>query len=119
MGIFQTYGKVANEKGHKNESRILMSLQNENLPSWMTGISKTPDYFPNFDFVIQTDVGPLYLQVKSSRNGKLKFADKLGEKSKNIACVVIKSHDSEELIKNKVLSSVGELRKRFLQERNL
>lgn len=117
MGTFQTFGKLANKKGEENEDRVLETFKNAKVPDWFHNISKTIDSFPNIDFIIKTDVGPIYLQIKSSKEGKLKFKNKLGTKSKYIACVVVKRNDDGELIRTKVVSSVGELRKIFLKER--
>jgi hypothetical protein len=67
------------------------------------------------DVVIESDVGKLFVQVKSSRGGKAAFAEK--RRRARIAVVVARTADTQEALLRKVVAAVGEVRADIRKER--
>lgn len=88
--VSSVLGSLGNERGSKNESLVaeVLSGLKERWP-WVKGWSKATaeQDRKGIDFVVNTDVGDLYLQVKSSESGKRKFKDT--PRKSSILCVVV------------------------------
>ena len=127
--ILRVVGKEATDrKGFQNEERVIRSF-NESVvavPIWFRGIDWAPrnlDLDKGVDFVIQSDIGKLYLQVKSSELMANKFRRKQRRKhhrkNKYIAVVVIHESDTDNVICYKVISAVGRKRQKLLAQRSI
>lgn len=77
MSVHKALGRAANQRGETNEIRVLNVLQTEQ-PAWMfSARAATEDEdSKGVDIVVDTDVGKLFLQVKSSRTGVAKHKSK-------------------------------------------
>lgn len=116
--------RIAVERGRTTEERVFNAFQELDavLPDWFHSIehsTKKQDW-SGIDAVVQTDVGALYLQIKSSQSGKNKFQSqsRRHRHPKPIAVVVVSPADSNEMIRQKGCDALKELRERFLQERH-
>ena len=67
------------------------------------------------DVVVESDVGKLFVQVKSSRTGKAAFAER--RRRAHVAVVVVKSGDTLEEILRRVVGALAPKRKQYLEER--
>lgn len=120
MSIESSYGKIGYERGVKNETRVERALDDlgkrGTLPKWLQGYERATleDDSKGIDGWVNTDVGRIQLQVKSSR----KKAREFREAHPNIAVVVVRDNDDEALITNKVISAVGPLRREYLNKRS-
>lgn len=70
--------KVSNKKGAMAETRavrILTALASVKNPEWLLDARKAPPWLDarGVDVIATTDVGDLYLQIKSSRRGAKTF----------------------------------------------
>lgn len=69
-------GKIGNQRGLRNEQRFFKAIANfPEKPRWWLDVrEKTPEEDQKgIDAVVTTDVGKLFLQIKSSLRGKKKF----------------------------------------------
>lgn len=118
-------GKVGLERGHRLEQRIVEAFQNiqgkSEKPDWFQGIrlSNPNQDRKGIDVIVESDVGDLYLQIKSCSNGKIKFFKQRGHfrHKKPIAVVVAQYHESDEELRQRVVLAATELRETFLQKR--
>lgn len=117
MSVSKILGQLANAKGHNNEKKVVDACKN-NLPKWIKDIRHgTPEEDCNgIDVVVETDVGKIFLQIKSSKGGKLDFLNGK-HASKNILVIIVKEQDADATIRNKVLSIVGVARAKYLEDR--
>ena len=69
------------------------------------------------DVVIESDVGKLYVQVKSSRCDKAAFQERT--RRARVAIVVVHAGDSREALLRRVVGEVAKLRAEYLRERGL
>jgi hypothetical protein len=73
------------------------------------------EYHDGVDVVVESDVGKLLLQVKSSRTGKGAFAEH--RRRAHVAVVVAKSGDTLEEILRRVVGALAPVRRQYLTER--
>ena len=77
---------------------------NGNNPNWYNGISKatTEQDQRGIDFIVHTAFGNIFIQIKSSEVGAIKFLNKKQIKNKNfrIVVLVIKNYYDEENIRS-------------------
>jgi hypothetical protein len=68
-GITRALGQLANERGKRNELRMLAACLSEPRPKWLRDarLATREEDARGIDIVVTTDVGDVYLQVKSSR----------------------------------------------------
>lgn len=117
MNTSKILGQLSNEKGHNNELKVVNAVKNK-LPKWIRDIrlGTREEDSNGIDVVVETDVGKIFIQVKSSTLGKIDFMyGKHG--NKNIMVIIVKDRDDEFSIRNKVLSNVGAIRSRYLEIR--
>ena len=67
------------------------------------------------DVVVESDVGKLFLQVKSSRTGKSAFAQR--RRRAHVAVVVVRAGDTLEEILRRVVGALAPVRKQYRGER--
>lgn len=106
-------------KGEYNERRVRHVFDDAPMPPWLRElVPATPAQdAEGIDYVAHTDVGEIYVQIKSSRVGARCFRRKHGARARYIAIVLVRGHDSRETIRCRLLSQVGELRAFFRDKR--
>jgi hypothetical protein len=118
MSINETLGHAANERGAHNEGRVLEAV--ERLATeldWISGGRKGTEEedAAGVDVVVETDVGPLYLQVKSSKFGAGSFKEKR-RRPKWLGVVVVGSVNDRAL-RRRVTAALHPLRGRAKKKR--
>jgi hypothetical protein len=108
-------GKVALERGLANERRVLDACRLGERPEWMLRARQATrlEDRSGIDIVVQTDVGSLSIQVKSSLGGKAHFRRR---PLLNVGLVVVGDGDSPQALLNKVVSELGPIRADHLRE---
>jgi hypothetical protein len=110
-------GKLGSERGRANEHHALEACLLPTRPAWMTSAraaTRAEDH-DGIDVVVESDVGKLFVQVKSSRTGKAAFAAR--RRRAHVAVVVVKSGDTLEEILRRVVGALGPVRRQYLTER--
>ena len=115
--VSQQFGRIATERGRANEKRALDACVLPARPAWMQSVrmaSREEDR-DGIDLVIDSDVGKLYVQVKSSRGGKMAFLQR--RRRARVAVVVVSATDSPEAIQRRIVGEVGKIRAEFIKQR--
>ena len=109
MSVQRTLGKIGNERGKENEETTLAALQ-EGMPHWLYSarLATAKEDAAGIDIIADSDVGPLYLQVKSSRRGVMEHR----QKGRRKLIGVIRCHAGDSFKKRRLvaLSILGQLR---------
>ena len=106
--------------GRRHEEDALRSLQPENgrpLPDWLhraVPASGTEDHH-GIDIVVHTDVGKLYLQIKSSQYGVRKFLAK--HTKGNIIPYIVRTDDLT-ILRERLLTRLTKERERIIAIRS-
>lgn len=115
--INRLFGHVSNEKGAKNEQRVLDAFAT-NRPNWIDSVEPASKKQDNrgIDIVFNSDVGKLYLQVKSSIAGKKHFKRTQEENTarNNIAVVILRPETDVRAV---VIEAISKLRENYLARR--
>lgn len=93
---------------------MLAACLSERRPPWLLSArhaSRAEDR-AGIDIVLETDVGRLYLQVKSSTRGMLGFLEKKRWRPR-IAVVVVRRDDRDDVVLRRVAASVGAVRQLY------
>jgi hypothetical protein len=114
-------GQIGCERGSQNEARVFAVFSGDNpaLPGWFRSIEKASreqDQRGIDAIVHTTDVGMIYLQIKSSLAGRRKFESQ-SKRRWPVAVVIVNHYESDEAIRQKVISAAGDLRNVFLSQR--
>jgi len=111
MSVAKALGEIANEKGFGNELKVVEALQESpTKPKWIHEVRKATqeEDAQGVDVVVTTDVGPLFLQVKSSHLGAEIF--KQNNRKKKIGVLVVKARDLPSKVANKAIGQLCRLR---------
>src|SRR3989344_1449161 len=119
----QIWQQVGQRVGHFMEEKFLEALDVEKdpeltLPDWFVSVRlATPeeDYRRGIDVVAQMDVGPLFIQLKSSQTNVHRFRLKHQSRTR-IAIIVVKPEDSVATIRKKFFQA-AEMERAWLWKR--
>jgi len=115
--IKRLVGKLAAERGRARERHVLAACALRARPAWMRNAraaTRVEDH-RGIDVVIDSDVGKLFVQVKSSLMGKAKFERR--RRHARVVVVVVDAGDSLEAVLGLVVGAVGEVRAEYVRER--
>jgi len=115
--IVRVLCRLGSERGRANEHHALEACLLPTRPAWMTSAraaTRAEDH-DGIDVVVASDVGKLFVQVKSSRTGKAAFAAR--RRRAHVAVVVVKSGDTLEEILRRAVGALAPVRKRYLTQR--
>ena len=115
--VARVLGRLGNERGRANEHHALEACLLPTRPAWMTSAragTRAEDH-DGIDVVVESDVGKLFLQVKSSRTGKAAFAER--RRRAHVAVVVVRAGDTLEEILRRVVGALAPMRKQYRGER--
>lgn len=121
--VARLIGKLANLRGRQNEDLFFLAFEEFEIdaPSWFVGAERAPRHLDHkgIDAIVKTtDVGDIYLQIKSSLMGKKKFEAQVGKyKQRHIAVIIIHKNHTNERIRQNTYELAGALRRRFLEMR--
>lgn len=111
MGVKQLLGKIANERGSKNEERALVACSHLSLGTldWISEarLATKEEDKRGIDVVVTSDVGKLYIQVKSSKSGVSTF-----KKSKSTKALIgiVNANCNDMTLKRRVQIALMDLR---------
>ena len=113
------FGRARQERGDFTERKVFAAFRDAGtLPSWLTVVEPAPAELQpkGVDAVAATDIGNLYLQIKSSQTGARNHQER--HPHGHIAVVVININDPADAVRAKCLSALGNLRQQILQNRD-
>ena len=111
------------KRGHDNEDRLIRIVCERKIrwPSWFHDIYRglLSQEGLGIDAVVKTDVGKIFVQIKSSRAYAAKFSNLQRRRryDQHIAIVVVNLNMNNEDIFQKLIYFVSEKRNKFLKER--
>jgi hypothetical protein len=107
--------KHTHQRGIESEMRVLESCRLPSRPPWMhrARLSTRIEDRSGVDIVIESDVGALLVQVKSSMTGKQHFRQR---PLLSIAIVVVRAADSAEALLVKVVGELEPIRAQHLEK---
>jgi hypothetical protein len=112
-----TRGHLDRIRGEINEERFFAIFERNRslIPSWIFSIVKASKYqdAKGIDYIIETDIGRLYIQIKSSEGLIIKYKHKKGTKSQNLILLEINNKKSDNQILQNFISQANHLKKRF------
>jgi len=116
MSVSRTFGRIANEKGRQKETRVLAACKPENFPKWLSDVraATAEEDKRGIDLVAFTDIGSIFIQVKSSRTGKKRFQE---THRVNIGIIIVRDGDSDDAIWRKLNGEIGRLYSEFKKKR--
>lgn len=123
MRLQQLFGRLAVELGERAEIYVDEALNEAKtegrLPSWLSSWQRQEKWSEmdkkGVDFMFQTDVGPIFLQVKSSDRNALRFQKE--HPNSKIRTVVVDIRESNLIIFAHVIEAVTKQRDEFLELR--
>ena len=118
MGVKQALGKIGNERGLENEFKVLNGVRGaSSKPAWYRDVrhATREEDDRGIDVVVYTDIGELYLQVKSSKFRAVQFKRK--SRKQMIGMIVVKVKDTLDQLGAKAFAEVGRLRSQILEKR--
>lgn len=113
------YGAIRAERGFQNESAVLRALSDPSFvrPVWLRSVRRatSEEDLRKIDVVVTTDVGPLYLQVKSSQVFAIRFEER---RRSTLIGVIVASYDEDpRVINDRAMQKLRELRNTVLSRR--
>lgn len=118
MGVKQVLGTINGERGVTNEYKVLEGIQElTSKPKWYRRSRHATKHEDSrgIDLVIETDIGSIFLQVKSSKRGAEVFTQK--QRKSMIGIIVVRGSDSLDRLGERALGVVGRLRSQILASR--
>lgn len=107
----------AHEIGLYRERLVMRALHKKPLPSWIKSYARCglSEDLEGKDLRIETDLGDVFIQIKSSEEGRRKFL-KSGSHNFLVEVVVIKDDFSPEWILDLIVSAATRLRKQLMRQ---
>ena len=113
--VLQLIDQTSDERGRRAEAKVSKYLCNSRKPSWPAWLYGIRKGYPEedsegIDFVAETNLGPVPIQIKSSGRGVANFKSHWRYKPTTVV-VVIKTGDGENEVAHKVIGAVAFARK--------
>jgi hypothetical protein len=104
------------EIGRTKEKMALIALSEGPLPAWIKSYRRAghPEDVEGKDLVILTDVGPVFIQIKSSVNACREYLKK--ERKFPVGVVLIKSTDPLTSVRSNLIAVADRLRRQLIQK---
>jgi hypothetical protein len=114
-GLWPEEERAARARGRRSEERALAACRSAARPSWIKTARPAAhdEDQAGIDLVLETDVGRLFVQVKSSMTGKAHF--EAVPRKHRIAVVVVREYDSDVRVLEKVSEAVAMLRAEYVR----
>jgi hypothetical protein len=105
------FERHSHEVGCCKESLAMKALHGRPLPSWIRSYARCgpSDDMDGKDLCIATDLGDIFIQIKSSEEGREKYLKK-GKRDYPVEVVIIRQGFSLDLIGRLILHAAGRLR---------
>lgn len=107
-------------KGQITEDRFFEAMSEDDSgqkPKWLLSVARASrqEDAEGIDAIIKTDIGKIFVQIKSSETGARKFMNgKNYQKNKDIVIIVILKGDSAKHIRHKAYEKIGIKRKELI-----
>jgi hypothetical protein len=114
----QIRGKLANQKGKLAEERVFLAIEKLSTEfSWIqsTRLATRKEDARGIDVVVETPIGPLYVQVKSSPRGVRHYKSK--RRKARVIVVIVKPEMDERKLRDKVGGALHVQRNHILEIR--
>lgn len=119
--VIRALNDISLERGRRNEERFFEAMNDplaKDLPPWILRARRptsTQDKFEGIDAIIETsDVGKLFVQIKSSMTGANNFKNgRHFKRNSSIVVVVIRDDDTPKTIRAQARKLLSELRFNF------
>jgi len=112
-------GTLGQQRGREREAMVSMAFRESPTikPEWYRGfrIATKKQDRRKIDAIVETDIGDIYIQIKSSLSGIKKFQSERG--CRPIAAIIVNVDDSDEAIRQKVFAAALPLHDHFLAKR--
>ncbi len=113
-GILKLIGQLGHERGEKAEELVFNAFAGmvPDAPSWFVRLERaTPEQDRRgIDAIVVTnDLGELFIQIKSSLAGFMRFLD--GRPQANISCIVVTVAHTDKEIRQNVYAAASALRR--------
>lgn len=118
MSVREQLKEITDQRGKDAENKVMKSFNDsDEIPEWLLGIHKGSheEDKKGVDLWVETDVGKIKLQVKSSVRGAEEHVER--NKKGDIAVVVVKEGDSLEKVFGEMVFSIKPLREKYLKKR--
>ncbi|MEK7642866.1 MAG: hypothetical protein AAB372_00210 [Patescibacteria group bacterium] len=119
MGVAQAFGSMGRERGGQRENRFLAVFREHprDAPEWFRGVERASRELDRkgIDAIIYTDVGKIFIQIKSSQGGKRRF-EELHPRT-HIIVIIIRGYDLDESIRKSTYQLVGVRRDIYVAKR--
>lgn len=111
-----------NKKGRRTEDRFFEAMEVsfvKEMLAWVSDVCRAShkEDAKGIDAVIITDVGKLFIQIKSSEAGAIRFRNGRNCRHRPISVIVIREHHSMAEIREEAKTLLVELRLRILSIR--
>lgn len=116
MTYLQQEGRRSALKGARAEASVVQVLNNhERRPGWLleSRACTEEEDARGIDVVVNTDIGEIYIQVKSSKSNAQKFLRKYPQR--NVGMAIIRPQDDRETVYNKAIDAVAKQRSEILK----
>ena len=113
-----------NKKGRRTEDRFFEAMEVsfvKEMLEWVSDVCRASqkEDAKGIDAVIFTDVGKLFIQIKSSEAGAIKFQNGRHCRHRMIGVIIIREHHSTGDIREKAKTILTELRQSVLSVRGI
>ena len=122
VDVARQLGRIGNNRGTISETRVealCLGIGSEGWPEWLySGRKATPEEdSKKKDFVFSSDVGDLFVQVKSSQRAAEKFRRTTPYRRGMIEVMVVRSTNSQEGLQQRLILKLTNLRDKILERR--
>lgn len=113
----RAFGKIAHQKGLSSENLTKVALKDlSESVGWVNDFrraNRLEDRKKGIDFVVETDVGKIFLQIKSSQTGK----ENSLKKHPKIPVIIVNNGFKPEEIREVIITTLSEQRNFYLIKR--
>lgn len=110
--VAKAIGRLGQRRGRESERAALEAIS-ANMPEWMTSVRAATDDEDRrgIDIVASTDVGDVYLQVKSSVGAAKDF--RRDPRRRNIAVAVVRIGEPYDIVGKRCVNAIAALRAEY------
>lgn len=122
MKVSRIIGNFGNERGRRTENKFFEAMRApfaEEMFEWVSAVHRASakEDRKGIDAVICTDVGKLFIQIKSSETGATEFRNGQHCRHRMIGVIIIRDHHTPEDIRKRAKSILMELRQNIISVR--
>ncbi len=113
------YERYTDELGRSKEKMAMVALSKGPLPAWIKSYRRAnhQEDLQGKDIVVMTDLGEVYLQIKSSAEGCNQFMEE--HPKGEIVAIMIKATDDLDFVRNNLVWAAERLRRKLMRQRGI